>query len=178
MQVGENVTLEDCEDTLHQVVVNAQQLFTCRVSEYAGNRIQDSDSHSDTDINFRSAMKQCRTRRRFVISVTKWMQTRMSSLVISVTGSRTQVVRQQEAVPKDRNCFHFIFPWRIGLLRNLVCLLVGSVRAIVTLAMTRAWRGRIGLLLRLVLGRLRHLLANFVRLVASLATRQAWHALE
>ena len=34
-------------------------------------------------------MKQCRTRRRFVISVTKWMRTRLSSLVISVTSSRT-----------------------------------------------------------------------------------------
>ena len=80
VQVGTNITLEDCEDTLHQVVGKAQQLFTCSVSKYAGNRIQDSDSHSDT---------QCRTRRRFVISVTKWMRTRLSSLVISVTGSRT-----------------------------------------------------------------------------------------
>ena len=52
------------------------------------------------------------------------------------------------------------------------------MRAIVTLVMTRAWRGHIGLLLRLVLRRLRHLLVNFVRLVASLATRQGWHALE
>ena len=39
VQAGANVTLEDCEDTLHQVVEKAQQLFTCRVSEYAGNRI-------------------------------------------------------------------------------------------------------------------------------------------
>ena len=39
------------------------------MSEYAGNRIQDSDSHSDT---------QCRTRRRFVISVKKWMRIRLS----------------------------------------------------------------------------------------------------
>ena len=89
VQAGENVTLEDCEDTLHQVVGKAQQLFTCSVSKYARNRIQDSDPHSDTDINFLSAMKQCRTRRRFVISVTKWMRTRLSSLVISLTSSRT-----------------------------------------------------------------------------------------
>ena len=41
-----------------------------------------------------------------------------------------------------------------------------------------AWYVRIGLLHSLVLGRLRHLLVNFVRLVASLATRQAWHALK
>ena len=53
VRVGANVTLEDDEDTLHQVVRKAQQLFACPVSEYAGNRIQDSDSHSDTDINFR-----------------------------------------------------------------------------------------------------------------------------
>ena len=46
VQAGENVTLEDCADTLHQVVGKAQQLFTCSVSKYAGNRIQDSDPHS------------------------------------------------------------------------------------------------------------------------------------
>ena len=34
-QAGANVTLEDCEDTLHQVVEKAQQLFTCLVSKYA-----------------------------------------------------------------------------------------------------------------------------------------------
>ena len=45
VQAGENVTLEDCEDTLHQVVGKAQQLFTCPVSKNAGNRIQDSDPH-------------------------------------------------------------------------------------------------------------------------------------
>ena len=33
VQAGANVTLEDCEDTLHQVVGKAQQLFTCFVSE-------------------------------------------------------------------------------------------------------------------------------------------------
>ena len=38
VQAGANVTLEDCEDTLHQVVGKAQQLFTCFVSEYSGNR--------------------------------------------------------------------------------------------------------------------------------------------
>ena len=37
VQAGENVTLEDCEDTLHQVVGKAQQLLTCTVSKYAGN---------------------------------------------------------------------------------------------------------------------------------------------
>ena len=57
--------------------------------------------------------------------------------------------------------FHFIFPWRIGLLRDLVCLLVGFMRTIVS---------RFGPLPRLVLGRLR-LLLIFVRLDASLATR-------
>ena len=51
-QADANITLEDYEDTLHQVVGKAQQLFTCPVSEYAGNRIQDSDSHSDTDVKF------------------------------------------------------------------------------------------------------------------------------
>ena len=44
--MGTNITLEDCEDTFHQVVVKAQQLFIYLVSEYARNRIQDSDSHS------------------------------------------------------------------------------------------------------------------------------------
>ena len=50
VQAGANVTLEDCDDTLHQVVEKAQQLFTCPVSEDAGNRIQDSDSHSDETV--------------------------------------------------------------------------------------------------------------------------------
>ena len=67
VQAGAYVTLEDYEDTLHQVVGKNQQLFTCLVSEYAGNRIRvlvfDSDSHSDTDIRrrrmiFRSCMTE------------------------------------------------------------------------------------------------------------------------
>ena len=33
VQVGANVTLEDCEDTLHQVVGKAQQLFAYPVSD-------------------------------------------------------------------------------------------------------------------------------------------------
>ena len=50
VQAGANVTLEDCDDILHQAVEKAQQLFTCPVSEDAGNRIQDSDSHSDETV--------------------------------------------------------------------------------------------------------------------------------
>ena len=44
--------MQGYEDTLHQVVGKAQQLFAYPVSEYAGKRIQDSDSHSDTYVNF------------------------------------------------------------------------------------------------------------------------------
>ena len=44
VQAGANVTLEDCQDTLYQVIGKAQQLFTCPVSKYARNWIQDSDS--------------------------------------------------------------------------------------------------------------------------------------
>ena len=40
VQAGAYVTLEDYEDTLHQVVGKNQQLFNCLVSEYAGNRIR------------------------------------------------------------------------------------------------------------------------------------------
>ena len=39
VQVNAKNTLEDCEDTLHQVVGKARQLFTCPVSEYERNRI-------------------------------------------------------------------------------------------------------------------------------------------
>ena len=39
VQAGVIVTLEDYEDELHHVVGKNQQLFTCPVSEYAGNRI-------------------------------------------------------------------------------------------------------------------------------------------
>ena len=37
VQAAANVTLEDYEDTLHQVVDKTQQVFTCPVSKYAGN---------------------------------------------------------------------------------------------------------------------------------------------
>ena len=110
VQAGENVTLEDCEDTLHHVVGKAQQLFTCPVSKNAGNRIQDSDPHSDTDINLLSAMKQCWTRRRFVISVTKWMRTRLSSLVIPSTSFENilvQLVHASGARPLVGNALHW-----------------------------------------------------------------------
>ena len=54
VQVGANVTLEDCEDTLHQVVEKARQLFACLVSD-----------------------ETVRTRRRCVISVSKRIRTRL-----------------------------------------------------------------------------------------------------
>ena len=40
VQAGAYVSLEDYEDTLHQVDGKNQQLFTCPGSEYAGNRIR------------------------------------------------------------------------------------------------------------------------------------------
>ena len=43
------VTLEDFEDTLHQVVGKNQQLFACTVNEHAGNR---TDRKFDTRLRF------------------------------------------------------------------------------------------------------------------------------
>ena len=49
VQAGAYVTLEDYEDTLHQVVGKNQQLFACTVNEYAGNR---TDRKFDTRLRF------------------------------------------------------------------------------------------------------------------------------
>ena len=102
VQAGVYVTLEDFEDTLHQVVGKNQQLFACTVNEYAGNR---TDRKFDTRLRFSqlygyptkkddisvvydrvpdvynllsqhsilSVMKQCRTRLRYVFLIQSGM---------------------------------------------------------------------------------------------------------
>ena len=49
VQAGAYVTLEDYEDTLHQVVGKNQQLFACTMNEYAGNR---TERKFDTRLRF------------------------------------------------------------------------------------------------------------------------------
>ena len=70
-QAGANVTLEDCEDT---TVV----YLPCEERRRKPN----------TRLRF-SQRNNAGQEEGFVISVTKWMRTRLSSLVISVTSSRT-----------------------------------------------------------------------------------------
>ena len=49
VQAGAYVSLEDYEDTVHQVVGKNQQLFACTVNENAGNR---TDRKFDTRLRF------------------------------------------------------------------------------------------------------------------------------